>query len=112
MEQTLRRRLTLPLIALCALALAAGPLLLPATADDLDKKHKQAQNGVKNAQEAVEDSSAALYTAMTKLRLARTQLGNAQRRLARTEGQLVAARVLDRQMQVKLTRAVADLMTA
>lgn len=112
MEQTPRRRLPLIVAALCAGALAVGPVLLPATADELDKKHKQAQNGVKNAQSAVEDSSAVFYNAMTKLRLARTQLGLAQRRLARTEGQLTAARVLDRQMQLKLTRAEAALATA
>ncbi len=105
--------MTRTLAVLCTLALASGPVLFPdARADDLDKKKNQVQQGVKNAQEDLEDSSKALYAATVKLRNARTQLGNAQRRLAKTEGQLTAARVLDAQMQAKLVQAVNALKAA
>ena len=102
--RTRRQRSSRAVALVCALAVATGPALY-AAADDLDNKHKKAQSGVKHAQADLEDSSHALYAAMTKLRGARTQLGEAQRTLARTEGELTVARVLDARMQAKLARA-------
>ncbi|WP_354438130.1 peptidoglycan DD-metalloendopeptidase family protein [Marmoricola sp. OAE513] len=97
---------------LVAAALAGGPALLPAHADDLKNKHKKAERAVKAAKAHLEDSSAALSNATKRLRAAQAGLVKAQANLAKTQGELTAARALDAQMQAKLVGAQAALSAA
>jgi murein DD-endopeptidase MepM/ murein hydrolase activator NlpD len=80
-----------------------------ASADDLKDKRNKVQQSVKAAEEHLEGSSRAMYTATARLRSARVQLLLAQRKLAKTQGELTTARILDAQMQAKLVAAVAEL---
>lgn len=107
-----RRQVTWTTAVLSTVALAAGPALLPAHADDLQDKKKKAQQQVKAAKAELEDSSAALVAATRKLQAAQASLVSAQAKLAKTQGELTAARVLDTQMQAKLVAAQAALTTA
>ena len=108
------RRVPRALAVLCILAVATGAAVLPVAQadDDLHKKKKQVQQGIKVATGDLEDSSKALSAALHKLVAARTQLVTAEKRLAATEGQLTAARILDAQMQAKLVHAEAALAQA
>lgn len=120
MERTLprtprnrRRHLSRTAALLATLAVAVSPALLPgARADDLRDKQNQAEKGVKTAAADLEVSSKALRAAATTLRAARARLADAKQRLAVSEGQLTAARVLDRQMQTRLARAEQALAVA
>jgi murein DD-endopeptidase MepM/ murein hydrolase activator NlpD len=100
------------LALLATAALASGPMLSGAVADDLHDKKNHAHEQVKAAQADLEDSSKALSAAYSQLKAAQTKLTAAQRTLAQTQGQLTAARVLDAQMQAKLVRAEAALKKA
>lgn len=107
-----RRRLSLATALVSTAALALGPALLPAHADNLDDKKKKAHQQVKAAQADLEDSSAALVSATKKLNAAQATLVSAQNKLAQTQGELSAARALDTAMQAKLVKAQAALKQA
>ena len=107
-----RRRVSLTAALLSTAALALGPVLLPAHADDLDDKKKKAQQETKAAKAELEDSSAGVINATKKLRTAQASLATAQTRLAKTQGELVVARALDTSMQAKLVAAQAQLKQA
>jgi murein DD-endopeptidase MepM/ murein hydrolase activator NlpD len=107
-----RRTVVRTAAVLATAALACGPILSGAQADDLHDRNRHAHAQVKSAQADLEDSSKALAAAYTRLKMAQTKLVTAQKALARTEGQLTAARVLDAQMQAKLAKAEASLAQA
>lgn len=112
MSRSTRRRVSLTTALVSTAALAFGPTLLPAHADDLKDKKNKAHQQVKAAQADLEDSSAALVRATRKLQSARASLAGAQQRLAKTQGELAAARALDIAMQAKLVKAQAELKQA
>jgi murein DD-endopeptidase MepM/ murein hydrolase activator NlpD len=97
---------------LATAALAAGPMLSGAQADDLHNKKNHAHAQVQSAQADLEDSSKALSAAYVRLHGAEAKLASAKQVLAATEGELTAARVLDAQMQAKLNAAEAALAQA
>lgn len=107
-----RRTVALAVTLLSTLVLAAGPARLPANADDLEDKKKNAHQNVQEAQADLEGSSSTLIAATQSLRNARAALVAAQEKLARTRGELTAARALDTQMQAKLVEAKAALAQA
>lgn len=93
--------------------LLTGPAMLSnANADDLKDKRNKVQQGVKSAAGDLEESSRAMQAATARLHAAKGQLVVAQRDLARTQGELTTARVLDTQMQAKLVAAEAALKKA
>ena len=106
------RRVARTLAILCTLAVASGPAVPFAHADDLHDKKKKVHQQVQAADEDYDDASAALVKATKRLEAARVSLAAAERRLAETQGQLTAARVLDAQMQAKLAQAEAELAQA
>ena len=107
-----RRRASLTAALLSTAALALGPVLLPAHADDLDDKKKRAQQETKAAMAELEDSSAGVVNATKRLKAAQASLAKAQTRLTKTQGELVVARALDASMQAKLVAAQAQLKQA
>lgn len=107
-----RRRVSWTLALLSTAALAFGPALLPAQADDLKDKKDEAHQEVKAAQADLEESSSALVKATRQLQNARASLVAAQQRLAKTQGELAAASALDAAMQAKLVQAQAELKQA
>jgi murein DD-endopeptidase MepM/ murein hydrolase activator NlpD len=108
-SRTTRRRVTWLTAVVATATLASGPAFLPAQADDLKDKKKQAHQQVQAAKGDLEDSSAALSGATRKLQAAQAGLGSAQAKLARTQGELTTAQAFDVQMQAKLVKAQAAL---
>ena len=106
------RRVPRTLAILCTLAVASGPAVPLAHADNLHDKKKHVHQQVAAASNDYDDASAALVRATKKLQAAQTSLAAAERRLAVTQGQLTTARVLDAQMQAKLAQAEAELARA
>jgi murein DD-endopeptidase MepM/ murein hydrolase activator NlpD len=93
-----------------ALAALSSPF---ASADDhLKHKQKHVKRQISTAQTGLDESSAALRKATLGLQRAQTALSAAKTRLAGTRGKLLKAQVLDREMQVRLTEAVAALAAA
>jgi murein DD-endopeptidase MepM/ murein hydrolase activator NlpD len=107
-----RRRVSRTLALLCTLAVASGPAVPLAHADDLHHKKKKVQQSIKAVSSDFDDASAQLVAATARLNTARASLATAQRQLAVTQGELTAAQVLDAQMQAKLVEAEAALAKA
>ena len=106
------RRVARTLAILCTLAIASGPAVPLAHADDLHDKKKKVQASIKSVTNDFDDASTALIKATQRLKVARASLADAQARLAQTQGELTTARVLDAQMQAKLAQAEAELAQA
>lgn len=102
-----RRHVSLALALVSTVALAFGPAMLSARADDLNEKKNKVQQGMKNAAGDLEESSKVLRSATRRLQAAQSKLAAAQQELAKTQGALTAAQVLDRQMQARLVAAEA-----
>lgn len=107
-----RRRVSWTAALLSTAALALGPTLLPANADNLNEQKNDAHQATQAAQAEVEGSSAALVAATRRLQAAQSKLVSAQANLARTQGELTAARAADLAMQAKLLQAQAALKAA
>ena len=106
------RRVSRTLAILCTLAVASGPAVPLAHADNLHDKKKKVHQQVAAASNDYDDASAGLVRATKKLEAARASLADAERRLAVTQGQLTTAQVLDAQMQARLAQAEAELAQA
>ncbi|HSE71112.1 MAG TPA: peptidoglycan DD-metalloendopeptidase family protein [Nocardioidaceae bacterium] len=105
-----RRRLVAAVVAgTCLLGFAAVP---PALSDDLKDRKNKVDRDIRSSQKHLDQSSAALLRATQALETAEERLVAAEAHLARTRGELAAAEVLDRRMQIELTEAIARLARA
>ena len=110
------RRRVGAVVAACSLALGAIAVPLAhanlSAADDLEHKQKRVQKHIDQADDHLEMSSARLIRATQRLGAARTDLSAARDTLGSARTELADARVLDLEMQARLTLAEADLEVA
>ena len=99
-------------VAACAVLVLVGTVMPHASADDLDKKQRQARGQVQSAKGELEESSKALTSASRKLSKARAALSVAQRKLDRAQGQVDAAARRDALAQDRLQAAEHRLAVA
>jgi murein DD-endopeptidase MepM/ murein hydrolase activator NlpD len=98
--------------ALVAAGLLAGPVVLPASAEDLEDKQDKVEGQIDKAEEHLDHSSAELEEATAALVKARTNLAAAQEYLVETKADLAVAQALDEQMEELLDAAVERLNRA
>ena len=92
-----------------SLAVGVTAVVPNAQADDLKHRQHKVKNKIDQAHDHLEDSSRRLVKATQALESARAELGDAKDALQRSQDKLDAARVLDLEMQGRLTQAEADL---
>ena len=100
------------LVAVSAVGVVLGLVVLPAAGKDLDSERAQVEGDIEKAHDHLEESSLQVQAATRALLQAEADLSQAQADLARTEGELAAAQALDRQMQADLEAAVLRLRQA
>ncbi len=110
---SLQRRLRHAVAALLAGGLLAGLALVePVAAQDLEDRRDEVTKDIGRRAAQLDQSADRLVVATRRQQQAETGLREAQDTLARTRGELAAAKAFDARMQLRLDAAVEDLREA